>query len=239
MKKSSENGNALWFILVAIVLIGLLTVVVSRGGSNVDQSGDVEQLRIKAGRILRYAKSFETAIQNMSLQGISENEISFENNDTATDYTNSNCDTSTDPNYPSCLIFGASGAGLTYTAPPTGSNDGSDWIFTAANNVGTTAGPVGTTSAVFGNDLLIMLPNINVSLCTQINRDLGVTNPSSAPPVDTTGIGTTAFTGSFPGGGPVLLDGDPTPFELNRQSSGCFLDDNSSTYYFYSVILER
>lgn len=236
---SSQKGNALWFILVAIVLIGLLTVVISRGGSSVDQSGDVEQLRVMAGRILRYAKSFETAIQNMSLQGISENEISFENGDTATDYTNSNCDTSADPNYPGCLVFGGSGAGLTYSAPPTNSNDGSEWIFTAANNVGTTAGPVGTTSATFGNDLIMLLPNIKVSLCTQINRDLGVSNPSGAPPVDTTGIATTAFTGSYPGGGPVVLDGDPTPFELDRQSSGCFYDDANSTYYFYAVILER
>lgn len=234
-----EKGNALWFILVAIVLLGLLTAVLSRGGSSVDQSGDVEQYRIKGGQIMRYVKGMETAIQQMKLQGISENDISFENAITATDYTNANCDDASDANFPSCLIFDTGGAGLVYRAPPAGTNDGSEWIFTGANNVGTASGPVGTTAAAFGNDLLILLPNINVPLCMQINRDLDVDNPSSSPPVDTTGIDTTEFTGGFPGGGPIILDGDPTPFELDRQSSGCFLDQNTGIYYFYSVLLER
>ncbi len=233
MSRQHENGNVLWFILVAIVLLGALTAILSRGGNSVDQSGDVEQNRIKAGQILRHVKSFESAIQQMQLRGISENEISFENATTATDYTNANCSVD------DCKVFDT-GGGLTYQAPPTGANDGSEWIFTAANNVGTAAGPVGTTAATTGNDLIMLLPNANASLCIWINQDLNV-GTSGTLPVETTGIATTAFVGTFPGGGPTILDGDPAPFELDNKSAGCFTDLAASpdVTYLYAVILER
>ncbi len=233
MNRSQEKGNALWFILIAVVLLALLTGILSRSGSSVDQSGDVEQLRIKAGQIFRTVKGIEAAIQQMKLRGLSENDISFENTVTAVDYTNANCTVS------KCKIFDSAGGGQTYRDPPSSTNDGSEWIFTGAKNVGTAADPVGTTAAASGNDLLILLPAIRQNLCEQINKELGVTNPSSAPPVDTTGIATTAFTGSFPGGGPTVLDGDPAAFELNGHAAGCFLDDAASTYYFYHVLLTR
>ena len=239
MKENTQKGNALFFILIAVVLLGLLTMVLSRGGSKVEQSGDFERNRILAGQILRYAKSIETAVQEMKFRDISENDISFENPDTATDYTNANCDAAGDRSYPGCLLFDVEGAGLTYRNFPN-ANDGSDWIFTGANNVGTTAGPIGSTADGTGNDIIMLLPNANDSLCIQINRDLDVGTAGTLP-VETTGIATTAFTGAFPTGGPTLLDGDPTPFELNNQTAGCFIDENPDpdVTYFYYVILAR
>ena len=234
-RKHLESGNVLWFILIAVALLGILTAVLSRSGSSVDQSGDVEQARVKASTILRYTGGLEAAIQQMMLRGVSENEISFENSVTSTDYTNSRC------NDQECLVFDVDGGGLEYTAPPRGANDGSDWIFTGHNNVGTTAGPVGTTEDRRGNDLLIMLRNVPKGLCVQLNRDLGVDNPSGDPPVDTTGIALTPFVGTFYDGSgtPVILDGDPTPFDLDRQKSGCFLDGVLGDRFFYHVLLAR
>ncbi len=227
----NERGNVLWFILIAIVLLGVLTGILSRGGSSVDQSGDFEKARIQASQILRYTKSFETAIQQMQLRGVSESDISFQNPTTAVDYTNANCALD------DCMIFDI-GGGLTYRDPPAGANDGSEWIFTAANNVGTTADPVGTTAATTGNDIIMLMPNADTSLCIQINRDQGVGTAGTLP-IETTGIATTEFTGTFVGGGPTILDGDPTPFELDGQSVGCFTDNAASITYFYAVVLER
>ncbi|MEM7618766.1 MAG: hypothetical protein AAF244_05250 [Pseudomonadota bacterium] len=154
-----QRGNVLWLIMVAIVLLGAVTMVLTRSGTTVDQSGDVEQQRIRAGKILRYAKSLESGIQNMRLRGISESEISFENPDTATDYKNADCDDAADRNFPDCLLFDVQGQGLLYTDPYAGVNDGSEWIFTGANNVGSTADPIGTTAARTGNDLVMLLPS--------------------------------------------------------------------------------
>lgn len=228
-----DSGNVLWFILIAVALLGAITMVLSRGGSSVNQAGDIEQRRVQGTQILRYAKSVEAAIQQMKFRGISENDISFENPDTAVDYTNANC-TVTD-----CRLFDVGGAGLNYRDFPS-ANDGSEWIFTGANNVGTTAGPVGTTAASSGNDLVMLLPNMRSSLCVQINRDLRVGTAGTLP-VETTGIATTAFTGAYPGGGPTVLDGDPTPFELNEQRTGCFVDEAATpdVTYFYYVVLAR
>jgi len=240
MNEANEKGNVLWFILIGIVLLGILTGILSRGSSSVDQSGNIEQIRIKAGQIMRFAKGIESAVQDMQLRGISENEISFENGTTAVDYTNANCDAAADQQYPDCQIFHAKGAGLTYRDPPTGTNDGSEWIFTSANNVGTAAGPVGTTAAITGNDLIMLMPGANASLCIQINRELGVGTAGTIP-IETTGIATTAFTGGYPGGGPSILDGDPAPFELDNENMGCFTDTNAApnVTYFYYVILAR
>ena len=236
-KNNSENGNALWFILIAVVLLGLLTMILSRSGTTVDQTGDYEQQRIKSGQIMRYAKSIETAIQEMQLRNISENDISFQNSDTVTDYTNDNCNDVNDRSYPGCLIFNVEGAGLTYRNFPE-ANDGSDWIFTAANNVGTEDNPIGTTAEITGNDIVMLLPNVNQSLCIQINRDLDI-GEAGALPIDTGGIDTDEFTGSFASGGPTILDGDPTPFELNGHNAGCFTDNDSGITYFYYVVLAR
>lgn len=233
MKTHSQAGNALWFILIAVVLLGALTILLTRSGSNVTQSGDVEQQRITASQLLRYAKGLESAIDQMKMRGVSENTISFENSTTAIDYTNASC-TSTD-----CKLFDAGGGGQTYRPAPTSAST-DEWIFTGANNVGTTDDPVGTTDDITGNDLIMLLPNVREDLCKQINRDLDV-GTSGTIPVETTGIATTAFTGTYPGGAAVVLDGDPTPFELDGKRGGCFINaaPNPDVIYFYYVLLAR
>jgi len=230
-EQRTERGNALWFILVGVIMLGALTMMLSRSGSSVDQSGDVEQLRIKMSQVLRYGKSLESGIQNLILQGASENTISFENSETTTDYTNARCTQDL------CMLFESGGAGLSYQSPPSGVNDGSDWIFTAANNVGTSTRPVGTHGARSGNDLIMLLANANSSFCKQVVKDVGI-DASGTTPVDTTGISTAAFTGTY-NNALVEIDGDPSPFELEGANAGCFTDDNSGIRYFYYVILAR
>ncbi len=228
MVNKNERGNVIWFLLLAVALLGMLTLILTRSGSTVDQAGDVEQRRIKATELLRYGKSIQAAVEQMITRGVSENDLSFQNPTTAFDYTNANC-TTTD-----CKVFDAGGAGLTYKNFPD-SNDGSDWIFTGANNVGTANKPVGTTEDTTGNDLIMLLPNVKEALCEQINRDLPI---GAAIPTDT-GINRTEFVGTFLAGTPVILDGDPTPFELDAQDAGCFTDTSNNVEYFYYVILAR
>ena len=96
---------------MAVVLLGALTLLLSRSGSNVEQSGDFEQLRIKATQLMRYASSIEQGISKLqSLNNCSENEISFQNT-TDTNYTNANS-----PADNSCHIFQSAGAGLSKVA---------------------------------------------------------------------------------------------------------------------------
>lgn len=232
-ERPSEQGNALWFILVAIVLLAALTILLTRGGSNVTQSGDIEQFRIKSSQLLRYAKSIESAIDQMKMRGVSESLISFENPTTAANYANAGCAVT------DCKVFDAGGGGQEYKAPASGVNDGSDWIFTGANNVGTTANPVGTTAARTGNDLVMLLANVNQSLCIQINRELRIGTAGTLPE-DAAGLAVTPFTGTYVNA-LNLIDGNPAPFELDGKNAGCFINTapNPDVVYFYYVVLAR
>jgi hypothetical protein len=227
---ASERGNALWFILIVIVLLGGLTMLLTRSGSDVDQSGDVERLRIQASQLLRYGKGLQGAVETMKNRGVSENDISFENTETVADYTNANCTKS------DCLVFDMGGGGQTYRDPPDGVNNGSEWIFNAQNNIGTTAGPVGTTAQRSGNDLILLLPGMRENICIQINKELGVGTAGTIPEETLAEEKTAEFTGEYQD---ILnvLSGAPTPFELNRHEAGCY--KIGPTLYFYYVLLAR
>jgi len=235
--RQNEQGGVLWFILISVALIGILTAMLNRSGSSVDQAGNIEQMNIRISKVLRFAKSIESAVQNMKLNGISENDISFENSVTVEDYTNTGCDAAADQPWPSCLVFDERGAGLVYQKF-SDLNDGSDWIFTGAINVGNADNPVGTYGSAVGNDLVMLLPNVSLSFCKQLNTQYGV-GVAGTLPIDMSGVETNAFIGTFTG--LSVLDGDPNPFELNSEPMGCFIDGNAApnVRYFYYTLMAR
>jgi len=212
MNRSSESGNALWFLLLAIILIGALTLAVTGSTDSTEQSGDVEHQRVRASDAMRFAKGVEQAVTRMRMRGISENVISFYTGD-LTDHDNTNC---TDN---SCLVFHPAGGGVAYKAPGP-INDGSAWIITGANNID----GVGTTAA----DLVMILPNIDPGACAQINRMLGVT-PSGA----TNDIVFSPYLGSFETS-PTVITG------MTGTKAGCHdSDDEDYGLFFYQVLIER
>lgn len=223
----NEQGSVLWFILIGLVLIGLLTALLSRSGTSVDQSGDTEQQRIKVNQMLRYVKGIEAAVQQMKLRGVSENDLNFDPN--AADSGNCARD--------ECKVFHVNGGGLSYQAPPTGINDGTDWVYVGRLRVNQLGDSSGTAAA---SELLIMLPNVTQSYCTTINKLLGVTNPSGAPPKDSANSTPTPyFTGQFASGN--FINGN----ELDGQPSACYdgFDSGSTppegTYQFYHTLIIR
>lgn len=225
--RQSERGNVLIFILLAIALLAAITMVLSRSNSASDETGNVERGRVLASQMMRFARAVEAGVQQLKFSDISENDISFENTVTATDYSNANCTNNR------CRVFHINGAGLTLSAAPPSaiSGTGKEWGFTGANAAGSAADPVGSTA----NDLVMFLPGVRNFVCREINKLLGVNNGDI--PTDTDGIVTTAYTGAFSGSN--LLDGDPTPFDLGGEASGCFYDDNASENIFYHTLIKR
>lgn len=217
--RKRESGNVLWLILITLVLIGLLTVTLSRSGSKVEQTGDVERNRILVSQMLRFTKGIETAITNMKLQGIGERQVSFYrnlNNDSndasdpdAGEFYNNNC---TDN---SCLVFHVEGGGISYQEPPAATGSSSDWLFVGTNDVE----GIGSANA----DLVIMLPGISQTLCDQINREMDVTYANDIT------VDTTEFDGSF--ANTQVIEGAP------RKTAGCL--GNNGTPFFYQVLIPR
>ncbi len=171
-----ESGNIIFFILLAVVLIGLVTAALRSGGdegANVDK----EKALLSATQVRQYAAELERAVAFiLTDNNASEVDIRFAHPDAPAAYGN---------NYnvtPRNQVFSPEGGGAEYRTPPGGVNDGSKWQFyggTALPNVGDSAQA----------DLIAVLPNVTPEICTKINEIARL----SAPPEDSGGgAGTSA-----------------------------------------------
>lgn len=218
----TQSGNALWFILIAVVLLGILTVVLSRGSGNIDQSGNVEQERIKASKIVRYAKSIEAGIQQMLMNSCSENDISFKN---STDAGYTNPDT---PDGSPCQVFQTSGAGLEWRAV-------SDRPFSSGERMIITSGIAVTGVENNARQELISLIPVARGLCLQINKDLG--NSTDITDITSDISSYSKFTGIYTGSDTIGNGAGKAP-ALTGKQAGCFIDDNEDNV-FYQVLIAR
>lgn len=244
--RSSESGSVIWFILLAVVLLGALTMTISRSSDTVEQSGDRERARVVASEMMRYAKGIEQTISQMRMNGISENEISFENS-FVSGYENARC-TST-----SCLVFDEEGGGQTYREPATAWLDGAynaedhyeTLLFTSnpcIPNVGNYGEPGNCAVDTSTLDLVLVIPFIKKSICLEINRlvDLGV--GGADPPQDDSAawdnsVANARYTGTFNVGNNLQSAGG----DLTSVSVGCFEGDTrpAGGYHFFHTLLAR
>jgi len=224
-----ENGNALWFILIAIFLLGGLTVLLSRTGSNTEETGSTERSTINATEIIKYASGMETAVQRLIVNGCSESQLSFQSSFTGVSYQNLNT-----PSNNSCKLYEVAGGGQTYKAPST--FGAMDILITGESDLN------GIGESGCGNircsDLYMVFSFKNaalVPLCTDLNRVLG--NSTLIPAPSTTYMSaTTPFTGTF---GPYHAAGSAT---FKDKKGACFMnsaDGDGDMFYFYYVLLAR
>jgi hypothetical protein len=218
-----QSGNALWFILIAVVLLGALTVTLSRGGSSSDQTGDFEQISIKISQILRYTKSLEEGVRKLQmLNSCSETEINFFDPNVAELAAYERTPDTRDE----CKLFNVNGAGLAWQPPPSGVNDGSDWIFNGETRI---CG-IDTDRP----EVTIILKNMNQKICEQINRR--VLSDS------TVGLDADGNESTNPFVPPNLEKNPPTEelctTETSGRPTGC-VHDAGDEYVFYHVLIPR
>lgn len=237
-KRHAEKGNVLFIVLLAIALIGALTVAIQSGNNSETSNIDDETLAIRVSEVQRYASELERAVIFVTRNGISESDIRFAHPKANSDYGDLPADTT-----PENQVFHAEGGGAEFRSPPNGINNGSPWEF-----YGTTALPnVGSSAA----DLIAVLPNVTQSFCERVNA---VNNQDSDQPEDT---GNTATSTS--NAGACLYGGTHGRFDNAVQfySSPNTTDSSTFTklpakqacvqcvgmsgapYHFYHVILSR
>lgn len=223
----SESGNALLYVLIGIALFAALMFTFSRSGSEGTSNISKQEVKIAASDLISYSESIEKAVNRLRLNGVSESDIDFQN-DIVSGYTNANCADGT------CEIFDIAGGQQIWQTPQSKSNDGSAWAITGAMRVN----GVGTDGAAASNAELVMVaPNVNKSVCVEINNRLGITNPSGDPP-QTSGDAdpSTKFVGTYAAGDQIAHA------NLNSHAAGCFEGNGTpaaSTYHFYRVLLAR
>lgn len=224
-KTNAESGNILLMILLAIVLIGGLTVVM-QGGGDYTAALDRETLDIKISEAQRFASEVERGVNIILRNGKSEVDIRFSHPDADPRYGDISQDLDT-----SDQVFDKSGGAASYKPAPKGVNDGGKWQF-----IGTTAMPeVGTNAA----ELMAVLPNVNEAFCKTVNKVIGY--QPDVEPADT-GIcfytdGTDRFSDDFQ----FSVEPDTVneeSFTHRPSTQGCVQCSDGSRHYFY-VLLSR
>lgn len=246
VNRQSESGSVIWFILLAVILLAALTISISRSSDTVEQSGDRERARIVASDMMRYAKGLEQAISKMRMNGMSENQISFENS-FLSGYENNFC---TDT---SCRVFHKEGGGQNYRVPP------SDWLdaaYSAEDHYGTILFTGNACVPDVGNyseggtceadnstlELMMIVPFIKKSICLEINRMVDLGTGGADPPKDDTNawdgtVSNAMFKGLFNNGNDLVDLGNV----MEKYPVGCFQGDTipAGGYHFYYTLVAR
>lgn len=213
LPSSHENGNVLFMIFIAVVLIGMLTATIMNTGTSESSNIDEETLLIRTSEAQRYASELENAVTLIMQNGKSEVDIRFAHPNAPSAYGDLSADTDKKDQ-----AFHIDGGAATYREPPDGINDGTAWQF-----FGTTAIPsIGTTAP----DLVAVLPNVTEDFCARINELNGQTLTPSDP--NATGTATCIYGGGAvifndsnqfaSGGGINQMDG--TTFTANSEATG-------------------
>ena len=211
MKK--QSGNVLFYILIAIFLLGSLTVAL-RSSGDMEGGIDKESASVKAQQIIRYGAEVAQAVQIILDNGASETDIRFSHPNAAP----AQGDITVTPNF---QVFSSQGGKALYR-----------------NFVGVTSGSLqvagGSARSLpqVGSDkdeLYLAIWPINDNICQAINTQLGL---SSVPTVDC-GEGN-VFSGSFTSSSTIL---NTSAFPSLPAPEFCSVCSNlGHTVYFKTLI---
>ncbi len=143
-----------FMILLAVVLIGYLSVAVMNSSDSDSANIDSETLAVKTSQLRNYVGELERGIRYIQQNDTAEDDFRFAHADADSDY-------GTPSTNPQNQLFHPSGGGALYRSPPSGINDGSMWEFYG----GTAVPAIGSNLA----DLTAVLPNVTQSFCDYIN----------------------------------------------------------------------
>lgn len=176
----ARRGNALIYILLALALLGGLTMVLSRTNDSGGDNLDYEKTELLTAHMTAYAGSAKSAIDQMMMGGTSVNNlIFFSPNQASFDSTGNNIH----------KVYHPDGGGLAYeipdpnlftgtsTVPPPG------WYVGRFNNVQWTP-----TAA---NDIVLAAFGISQGVCASINKK--TTGSATIPALGGTGNPATYF----------------------------------------------
>lgn len=227
MKRSSESGNILFYILIAVALLAALSYAISKSNTGSTTQLNSERSRLAATEMLEYATILGNAASQLRLRGCKLTEISFAG--ATGSYANANAPTDN-----TCHIFHASGGGISLQAPPEAAlvTTTTPWVFSADMEIN----GVGSTCAADGcADLVAYIPGVKDSVCDAINELSGIDSPATRPVQNDASYGT--FQGTY-----TYVDtmGDQVgTAKLSSKSAGCFQSTADGVFVLYKVLLAR
>jgi hypothetical protein len=206
MRHRSQQGSALVYILIAVILFAAVVVTFTRGQDTASIQMDQRTARVTATEILSYAQNVKSTVDKLISNGCSETEISFENTIDAT-YTFVTRN--------ECKVFQRTGGKLRWqnfpnnaSTAPLGFTGGR---YNRYNFSGTSALTEldGTTDIGTAESDLAFVIGVNPATCEALNLALKGEKNRSFGGLDTDQnmvSGTTSFVGTFASTGPDLVN---------------------------------
>jgi hypothetical protein len=218
--RSSQNGNVLFLILIAVALFAALSYVVTLSLRAGGSGKETEAWMIQSSQITQYPVSVGASVQRMIMNGTDLLQIEFNPPENFDDLSDEKLG-----------VFHPTGGGATYSKSGPDTMDGAlpgTWYFNAEfeiDSVGSSA-----ASDFEGNDLVAFLPGIKSAVCEELNERFGITGDIDAP----AGAGTDATTMmddnyAIPATETILGGADSAG--LSGQSFGCFTSNGQHIYY--------
>lgn len=243
--QNPERGNAIFLVLIGIVLFAALSFAVSMSGRG-GGSQDKEKALLNATEMVQFADAMHIGIGRlMAINRCTTEQIDFSgnggkskrNNGLAFDYTNP-----TSPVDDSCDVFKHDAGGVVSRLfNPEGMVDPATIGATVTHPQSWLVAPLrvlghGSDAAdASGTDLTLMIGRLTSSQCVTLNNRFGVTNPSGNPPVETYDCAASPYTGSFPACANPIGD---TVTDLVGRKDFC-IENSLGHYIYFHVLIER
>lgn len=236
--RTSESGNVLFLILIAVALFAALSYAVTsstRGGGDANS----ETSLISSAQLTQYPATIRTSVVRMIIGGADVSQLEFNAPADFDDCTAGN----------DLCVFHPSGGGATFADAPGEFMDNGNpgtWVFNAENQIdllGTSTGDENPTANTA--DVIAFLPGITQTLCNKVNEELGL--PSTPPTESAIDIAQQMINtdGSTPAGicnggcqaSGTIGTGASAGEDLEGQPFGCF--NQGGTFVYYHVLVER
>ncbi|MEM7679890.1 MAG: hypothetical protein AAF182_02680 [Pseudomonadota bacterium] len=240
-KRTTQRGNVLFYVLIAVALVAALSIAITnslRGNTT-----DVEDNRagIIAGEILDISNIYATAVAQLRLRGVLEENLCFDDpgwEDFQEDdyYYHAACETTTN------RIFHPDGAALVWSRMPRDAfvksfrpGDEPDYLFHIISD--NEIQDVGSTcSEPKCSELLFVIDELSEKVCREINKLLGIEARNDEVPEDNV-YGDIRFRGRYNFSETI---GDTADSRVLRgRLAGCFESQSQDVFVFYKVLISR
>ena len=245
--RSSEKGNVLFLILIAVALFAALSYSVTQSTRSGSGSTEREKAILSSASMTQHPTAMRTALIRMVLGGVDVTDLKF--NATADFGSLTQAE----------LVFHPQGGGAVSQLAPgdlmVGGENGT-WFYNASWQI-----PDIGTNGPSGNDIIAFLPGITQAVCRQTNTEFTIDleqcdiSNGNVPLLQTAASTHTNIplladdTYTFPTTTQQDIQGEDsggTCTAFTGQPSGCFYDPDvvdptgsAGSYVFYSVLLER
>lgn len=217
-KQKNERGNALFLILIAVALFAALSYAITQSGRGGGSGVDKETVVITSGQVVEQPAAVRTAVTRMIITGVAAASVKF--------------DTTA-----SVGAFASDGGGSTDLPPPKAACNTpcTAWTYFDIANAGSYIAGVGTSAV----DAIAYLPDVTTSVCSQIQKGLGLASTSTALTAAKQKTAKfTGATGAYAAGGSAttIKSSDDT---LDGQAFSCWQNDDSDHNAYYHAMIEQ